>query len=56
MEMHRNIFKNLLHENHMAQMFEIWFVALSSAPIPICSNEGPRVQDGLWPGGPRFEP
>ena len=52
MEMHRNILKNLLLQNHLAQMFEIWYVALPSAPIPSFSNEGPRVQDGLWPGVP----
>ena len=34
----------------MAQMFEIWYVALPSEPLPNYSNEGPRVQDGLWPG------
>ena len=34
MEMHRNILKNLLRQNHLAQMFEIWYVALPSAPIP----------------------
>ena len=22
----------------------------------VCSNEGPGVQDGPWPEGPRFEP
>ena len=22
----------------------------------VCSNEGPRPQDGLWPGVPRLEP
>ena len=55
MEMHRNILKNLL-QNHLAQMFEIWYVAFPSALYQVCSNEGPRVQDGLWPGDPRFEP
>ena len=47
-EMHRNIFKNLLLQNHLAQMFQIWYVALPSGPLPSCSNEGPRVQDDLW--------
>ena len=47
---HRNILKNLLLQNHLAQMFEIGYVALPSAPLPSCSNEGPRVQDSLWPG------
>ena len=32
--MHRNIFKNLLLQNHLAQMFEIWYVALPSEPLP----------------------
>ena len=34
MEMHRNIFKNLLLQNHSAQLFEIWYEALPSAPLP----------------------
>ena len=33
MEMHRNILKNLLLQNHLAQMFEIWYDALPSAPL-----------------------
>ena len=53
MEMHRNILKNLLLQNHLAKMFEIWYVALPSLHLyQVCSNEGPRVQDGLWPGVP----
>ena len=38
--------KNLLFQNHLAQMQEIWYVALSSGLYQVCSNEGPRVQDG----------
>ena len=29
---HRNIFKNLL-QNHLAQMFEIWYIALPGGPL-----------------------
>ena len=34
MEMHRNILKNLLLQNNLAQMFEIGYEALPSAPLP----------------------
>ena len=27
--------KNLFLQNHLAQMFEVWYVALPSAPLPI---------------------
>ena len=54
--MHRNILKNLLLQNHLALMLEIWYIALPSGPYQVCSNEGPRVQDGLWPEGLRCEP
>ena len=47
---HRNILKNLLLQNHLAQMLEIGYVALPRALLPSCSNEDHRVQDGLWPG------
>ena len=33
-EMRRNILKNLLLQNHLAQMFETWYVALPSGPLP----------------------
>ena len=33
-EMHRNILKSFLLQNHLAQMFEIGYVALPSAPLP----------------------
>ena len=36
-------------------MLEISYVALPSGRLP-SSNEGPGVQDGPWPEGPRFEP
>ena len=29
------ILKNLLLQNHLAQMFEIWYVALPSGPLPV---------------------
>ena len=34
-EIHRKILKNLLLQNHLAQMLEIWYVALPSGPLPI---------------------
>ena len=55
---HRNkfkIFKNLLLQNHLLQMFEIWFVALPVVFYQVCSNQGSRVQNGLAPGAPGFE-
>ena len=33
-EIHRKILKNLL-QIHLAQMLEIWYVALPSGPLPI---------------------
>ena len=56
-EIHREILKTLLLQNHLAQMLEIWYVALPSGPVPIFIQiKGPRVQDGPAPGGPRFKP
>ena len=52
MEMHRNILKNLLLQNHLAQMFEIGMWHCLVHLYQVCSNEGPRVQDGHWPGVP----
>ena len=34
-EIHRKVLKNLLLQNHLAQMLEIWYVALPSGPLPI---------------------
>ena len=34
-EIHRKILKNLLLQNHLAQMLDIWYVALSSGPFSI---------------------
>ena len=34
-EIHREILKTLLLQNHLAQMLEIWYVALASGPVPI---------------------
>ena len=34
-ELHRKILKNLLFQNQLAQMLEIWYVALPSSPLPI---------------------
>ena len=34
-EIHRKILKNFLLQNHLAQMLEIWYVALPSGPVPI---------------------
>ena len=44
---HRNIFKNLLCQNHMAQIFESWYVALPSGPLPSLFNC--RSQGSRWP-------
>ena len=52
---HRNIFKNFLLQNHLAQMLEIWYVACLVVFYQVCSNEGPRVQDSPGPGGPGFD-
>ena len=37
-------------------MLEIYNEALPCGLIQVCSIEGPQVQDGPQPGGPRFEP
>ena len=34
-EIHRKILKNLLLQNHLAQMLEIWYIALPSGPLSI---------------------
>ena len=34
-EIHRKILKNFLLQNHLAQMLEIWYVALPSGPLLI---------------------
>ena len=47
---HRNrwkIFKNLLLQNHLPQMFEIWFVALPGGLLP--SLFKPRFEGPKWP-------
>ena len=48
-EVHRKIFKNLL-QIYLAQMLEIWYMALPGDPL--------RVQEPRWPRarGPRFQP
>ena len=33
-EIHRKILKNLLLQNHLAQMLDIWYVALPSSLLP----------------------
>ena len=42
---HRKTFKNLLLQNHLAQMFEI-FVALPCGLFQVCSNYGPGIKNG----------
>ena len=42
----RTIFKNLLPQNHLAQILEIWYLALPSGPLPGLFSEGLRVQTG----------
>ena len=51
-----NTLKNLLLQNCLAQVLEIWYVALPGAPLP--SLFKPRSQGPRWPlaRGPRFEP
>ena len=56
-EIHRKIFKNLLIQNHLAQMLEIWYVALPSGPLPIfVQMMVPGYKMALRQGGPRFKP
>ena len=38
-EIHRNIFKNLLLRNNLTQILEIWYAALACGPLPCCLNE-----------------
>ena len=45
-EIHSKILQNLLLQNHLAQMIEISYVALSSISPTICSDGDPGVQDG----------
>ena len=55
---HRNrwkIFKNLLLQNHLPQMFEIRYVALPGGLLPSLFKPRSRVQNGLRPGAPGFE-
>ena len=49
------IFKNLLLQNHLPQMFEIRFVALPSGLLPSLFKPRFKVQNGLTPGAPGFE-
>ena len=49
-----NIFKNLLFQNHLPPMLEIRYVDTRHCLV-VCSNEVPRVQNGLTPGAPVFE-
>ena len=49
--------KKLLLQNCLAQMLEIWYVALPGGHLP--SLFKPRSKDPRWPcarGGPRLEP
>ena len=46
-EIHRKIFENLLLENHLAQMFEIRFVALLGGLLP--SLFKPGFEGPKWP-------
>ena len=40
-------FKNLLLQNSLAQVLEIWYVALPGGPLP--SLFKPRSQGSIWP-------
>ena len=55
---HRNrwkILENLLLQNHLAQLLEIRYVALSSGPLLSLFKSGLRVQHCLTPWAPGFE-
>ena len=43
----RNILRNLLLQNCLAQVLEFWYVALPGGPLP--SLFKPRSQDPRWP-------
>ena len=45
----KNIKKNLLLQNQLAQMLEIQYVILSGGPLPSLFSHC------HWPGGPRFK-
>ena len=47
--------KTLLLQNCLAQVLEIWYVALPGGLLPCYLNQDPSVQDGPAPGGRRFE-
>ena len=56
---HRNIFKNFLLQSHLAQRLRFLKFRMKHCLVilyQVCSIEGPQVQDGPEPGGPRFEP
>ena len=44
----RNILQNLLLQNCLAQVLEIWYIALPGGPLP--SLFKPRSQGTRWPG------
>ena len=52
--MHRNIFKNLLLQNHLSLMLEIWYDAIIGEPQN-CKNSGPGVQNVPRAAGLGFE-
>ena len=56
LDVYRGRKQQYILQNCFAQELEIWYVALPGGPLPSLFNEGPRVQHGPAPGGPRFEP
>ena len=55
-EIHRKILKNLLLQNHLAQMLEICYVALPSSLLPIfVQMMVPGSKMALGQGGPSFK-
>ena len=48
--------KDLLLQNHLAQMLEMWYVALPGVLYQVRSNEGPMMHNGPYPRDTGFEP
>ena len=55
-EIRRNISKNLLLQNCLAEVLKIWDIALPSCPLPSSTDEGPGIQNDPMPGDPGCEP
>ena len=57
----KEIFENLLAPNCDRWSFDIWYVASSSGPLPVCSCDAPGVKTGpalgvtIWNKGTKKE-